>query len=190
MAFDNKSIIVDDIPLSKEAQKLFERLQPRIEDRLAEVNSMPVSALLWGPGLTSECALSECRYDLRKNLRKQGHAAFFSEELCNSKDSIRLQQLVQAQEFDIIISMPGTPGSIGEIHDFTADRRVNAKILVFLNDEYKNGYSNQSIEAISTIASCKIHYYQNLSNLNIIHEISCNEIQKMRELKYILTGRY
>src|SRR4051812_27065280 len=124
-----------DIPLSPEAERLLTRISPLIMEGLEEVNKVPVSVLLWGPGMDSTSPLTAVRANLRSELRRNGHAAFYSEELCDpsSHHSIRVQQLVQAQQFDIVISIPCTPGSIGEVHDFAADRRVTAKMLVFLN---------------------------------------------------------
>src|SRR5690349_9103634 len=109
-----------DIPLSDEAAELVRRIMPRIEARLSDVNRVPVSVLLWGPGIDSTSQLAIVRAELRRRLRGDGHAAFYSEELCdpNAPQSVRLQQLAQAQEFDLIVSTPSTPGSIAEIHDF------------------------------------------------------------------------
>lgn len=100
------------------------------------------------------------------------------------------QQLVQAQEFDLVVSIPCTPGSIGEVHDFAADRRVNAKLLVFINRQHVSGYASQSLEAISTILSCEIEYYPDETETKIIEERTLLEAQKIREMKYLLAGRY
>lgn len=180
------------LPLSPEATDLLNRIMPRIQERLAEVNRMPVSVLLWGPGIDSDSPLAAVRAELRARLREMGHAAFFSEELYDSSkpESPRLQQLAQAQEFDLIVSTPCTPGSIGEIHDFAADRRVHAKILIFLNEQHLSGYSAQSLATLESIVSCKIEYYPHDGDCERIIEISCDNAQRIREIKYILAGRY
>jgi hypothetical protein len=97
-----------DFPLAPEAVELLSRITPRIQERLAEVNRVPVSVLLWGPGLEAKSRLAIVRASLRKKLRENGHAAFYSEELCDDAlpHSIRMQQLAQAQEFDLIVSEP------------------------------------------------------------------------------------
>lgn len=181
-----------DVPMSQNAERLLNRLRPRISRRLAEVAKVPVSVLLWGPGVQSTSQLAKVRVQLRATLRTNGHAAAFSEELCDlaSPYSVRLQQIAQAQEFDLIVSTPSTPGSIGEIHDFVADRRVSAKILVFLNSEHLDGYSAKSLEALSTVISCQIEDYPNEQDSEIIPEVTLREVQKIREMKYILAGRY
>ncbi|RJP40427.1 MAG: hypothetical protein C4548_10590 [Desulfobacteraceae bacterium] len=185
-------IDLPDIPFTEEASGLFNRLLPRIKDRLLEVEKVPVSVLLWGPGIGSGSSLASVRMGLRQALRRKGHVAVYSEEICDEtcNHSIRLQQLAQAQEFDLIVTTPCTPGSVGEIHDFAADRRVNGKIIVFINRQYVDGYSAQSINAISTVLSCRVEYYPNENEVDIIENITLFEVQKIREMKYIFRGRY
>jgi hypothetical protein len=181
-----------DIPLSSDAERLLERLRPRIRSHLDDVEKVAVSVLLWGPGLNDNSALGTLRRELRTKLRQQGHAAAYSEELCDPQSpySIRLQQLAQAQEFDLIVSLPCTPGSIAEVHDFASDRRISAKILLFLNRAFLEGYSAQSLEAISTLVSCRIEYYLDESDFQTIEDVAMREVQRIREMRYILDGRF
>lgn len=181
-----------DSPLSSEAEEFREKVLSRIEARLAEVQTVPVGVLLWGPGLDSDSSLASVRLELRARLRQMGHAAFYSEELCDSDKpfSIRIQQLAQAQDFDLIVSLPCTPGSLAEIHDFAADRRIHAKLLVFLNEQHLNGYGSKSLQDLSTILSCHLAYYPNDHETGVIEARTIEEVQKIRELKYILAGRY
>jgi hypothetical protein len=181
-----------DIALSPEAADLIAQLRPRIVARLEEVRRVPVSVLLWGPAVGSIASLASVRSGLRGKLRELGHAAMYSEELCdmNSPYPIRLQELAQAQEFDLVVSMPASPGSIGELHDFAADRRVHAKILAFLNQQHIDGYSPQSITTLATVVSCQIFYYPSETETSIITETTLDVVQRIREMKYITAGRY
>jgi hypothetical protein len=103
--------IVADPPLTQEARAFTRKLLPRIRARLAEAKRVPVGVLIWGPGITSDSPLAPVRAALRSELRGQGHAAFYSEELCDAGDvhSVRLQQLAQAQELDLVVSIPARP---------------------------------------------------------------------------------
>ena len=178
--------------LSPEAADFLARIRPKISVRLEEVNKVPVGVLIWGPAPTSSSSLATVRHELRQKLREKGHAACFSEELCDpaSPHSVRMQQLAQAQEFDLIVSTPCTPGSIAEIHDFAPDRRVHSKVLVFLNHEHMNGYGPQSLIALRTIISCQIEEYPNDRDTNGIVATTLNNVQRIREMKYCLAGRY
>ncbi len=181
-----------DVPFTEEASSLLNRLLPRVRGRLLDVEKIPVSVLLWGPGIGSDSPLATIRMILRQKLRQNGHVAVYSEEICDEtcEYSIRLQQLEQAQEVDVIFSTPCTHGSISETHNFITDPRENGKIIVFLNKKYLEGYSPQSISAISTVLSCQIEYYPNEDELDIIENLTLFEVQKIRELKYIYKGRY
>jgi hypothetical protein len=107
-----------------------------------------------------------------------------------SGDSVRLQQLAQAQEFDLIVSLPSSPGAIAEIHDFAADRRVHAKTLIFINQTHAGGYGPQSLSSISSILSCQLEYYPSEDDCECIKEVTKREVQRVREMKYILMGRF
>jgi hypothetical protein len=178
--------------LSSEASRLEKVLRAEVRKRLAEARKVPVAVLLWGPGLTSGSPMFTARKELRDELRRDGHAAFFSEELCDASlpDSIRLQQLAQAQEVDLVVSIPCTPGSIGEIHDFAADRRVNSKTLVFINEAHVGGYSQQSLMTLNSLIACRVERYPSEADTKVIRDVTLQEVQRIREMKYILAGRY
>jgi hypothetical protein len=86
--------------------------------------------------------------------------------------------------------MPCTPGSIAEVHDFAADRRVMAKILVFLNRTHLEGYSPQSLQALSTFVSCQLEYYPDENDTLIIESITVDTVSRIQEMKHILAGRF
>ncbi len=178
-------------PLSPEARRLSMTILPRIKTQLQEVNRVPVSVLLWGPGIKSSSPLAHLRTNIRSKLREKGHACFLSEEIQdpNSPFSVRTQEVVQAQEFDLVVSLPCTPGSIAEVHDFASDRRVTAKMLVFLNKQHVKGYSARSLQALSTILSLKIEYYPSEKELSPIQEVTFEHVQRIREMKYLIGGR-
>lgn len=177
--------------LSDEAKQLLNRMLPKYTEKLSEIRKLPVSILIWGPSSKSKTPVGQIRKLLREKLRKDGNLAMFSEELCNEDCdfSIRLQQLVQAEQYDLIISIPETPGSIGEIHDFASDTRINNKILIFANKKYANGYSISSLESISCFLSAEVVMYDDASIDSII-SYSLNIVNKIKEYKYITGGRY
>jgi hypothetical protein len=180
-----------DAPLSPEAAGLFDRIRPKIDQGIATILRTPVSILLWGPAPDGEHPLCSIRWQLRSRLREEGHAAFCSEELCDAAApvSIRAQQLLQAQEFDLIVSVPVSPGSIAEVHDFAGDRRVHGKLLVFINEEDINGYGPKSLDAVRTILSCHIEYYSGVAAETTIPAVVRECVRRIRELKFILAGR-
>jgi hypothetical protein len=178
-------------PLSPEATDLLARIRPKILADLDAVKRVPVSVLVWGPSPTAVDPVSETRRELWSNLRGHGHAAVFSEELYDPSCGvpIRIQQIAHAKEFDLIVSLPDSPGSIAEVHDFANDRRAHAKLLIFLNSDYLDGYSSQSLQSLSSTRSCTICQYNGHSDLSSVLGQVLQEVQRIRDLKYILEGR-
>jgi hypothetical protein len=165
---------------------------PQIAEELGQVKSVPVSVLLWGESPASSTPLATLRIEMRKELRAEGHAAFTSEELCDSASpySVRVQQIAQARHFDLIVSIPSSPGSIGEAHDFAADRRSSGKMLICLDKRFTDGYSTKSLDVLRSILTCEIEYYDGASDIGTIRQVVIREVQRIREVKYILAGRY
>lgn len=179
-----------DIPLSPNAQKLLDRIAPKIDRELQKIKKIPVSVLIWGPNPLSDSAIAKTRVALRAELRSLGHLAVFSEEIITEDAiSLRMQQLAHAQQFDLIVSIPYTPGSIGEIHDFASDSRVNSKLLVCLNSEFMGGYSNQSLMSLRSVLTYEIITYNGHEELSIIHNLVIEHVHRIREIKYFNEGR-
>ncbi|SEO20354.1 hypothetical protein [Mucilaginibacter sp. OK283] len=178
-------------PLKPQAQKLFDQIRPKISQELSHVSEIPVSVLLWGPYPDDTHEVGRLRIDLRNELREEGHLAMFGEEIVDFKltASLRVQQLVHAGQFDVVVSLPSTPGAIGELHDFAHDWRVNTKLLVCLNKQLMDGYSNQSISAVCSVLTFEAIYYDGYAELPIIKSEILNHIQRIREIKYIFKGR-
>lgn len=177
--------------LSPEAKKLLEVMMPIYTEKLKMIEKIPVSILVWGPSPQTHSTISDVRLRLRNKLRENGHLAMLSEEICDNSIniSIRAQQILQAEQYDLIISIPETEGSIGEIHDFANDIRFNKKIIIFLNEKYHMGYTVKSLQAISTFISCEVKLYSDNTIDNIIEE-SIEVVNKIREYKFIMGGRF
>jgi hypothetical protein len=110
-----------------------------------------------------------------------------SEEItdADSDVSLRVQEFVQAQNFDLVVSIPATPGALAEAHDFASHPLVTCKMIVFVNREHRGGYSDQSLAALSTVLSCQLEYYPNVNETTIIEETTLEQAQRIRELKFI-----
>ena len=180
-----------DAPLSAEAQAFLAQIAPKIQAGLEAISQVPVSVLVWGPGIESLHPLAPVRAEVRAALREAGHLAMYSEELVdpNLPHSVRVQQFVQARAFDLIVSIPGTPGSIGEVHDFASNAVVSSKMLVFLNAEHTDGYSSKSLVALTTVHTCNVVFYPSYADTGTIVECSLEQAQRMREIKYMYGWR-
>ncbi|MEQ1676430.1 MAG: hypothetical protein ABL876_07010 [Chitinophagaceae bacterium] len=178
------------LTLKTQAKALLKDIEEGVKAEMEEAKKIPVSVLLWGPSQDNNSKISKLRLSLRTDLTKDGHLAKFSEELIHgNKMTIRLQQLIHAQKFDLIISLPYSPGSIAEIHDFVLDKRINKKLLVFLNEEYDYGYSNQSLNAVCSVLTFRAEAYNGFKEIPKIKRIVYDTVQTIREIKYLNQGK-
>lgn len=178
--------------IKPEALELLEKIKGKVCEEIDKSKKIPVAILLWGPSPTDTSEIAQLRLKLRTELTQRGHLAQFSEELVDVATgiSVKTQQLMHAQHFDLVVSIPCTHGSLGEIHDFIGDNRVNRKMLVFLNEQFNLGYSFQSIVATSTTLTYRTVTYNGYSDLQIIEETVMEEAQKIREVKYFNQSKW
>lgn len=178
--------------IQPEALDLLKSIKGKVIEEIDKSKKIPVAILLWGPSPHDTSEIAQLRVKLRTELTNRGHLAQFSEELISDDGllSIKTQQLMHAQHFDLVVSIPCTPGSLSEIHDFISDNRVNKKLLVFLNNRFKLGYSFQSIVATCTTLTYRTMTYDGYDELNIIEDAVLEEAQKIREVKYFNQGRW
>jgi hypothetical protein len=102
--------------------------------------------VLWGPGPGS-LALYNKRVQIRDELRARGQAAILSEEIADaSSETIlpRVQNLMQATASDLAVVIVATLADIANANDFSADKIVQSRLLVFAPEaalvalEYRN----------------------------------------------------
>lgn len=117
--------------------------KPKYDALQQAVRKTPLAILVWGPG-ASAGDLFQKRLQIRDELRRRGHAAFFSEELENSAPESLSQkgiEFLQAQAADLIVVMQASYGSVAEVHDFAEHRVINFKFLIFIDEKATDSYS-------------------------------------------------
>lgn len=161
-------------------------------DALARIDRIPIAALIWGPAQNGKTATSDVRSRLRDVLLKHGHLARFSEELLdpNSRRSNFAQQVAQAEAHDIVFSIPDSPGSIAEIHDFARIPTLAHKIVAFLDRQWDDGYSNQSLVQMQSVATCRIQTYDSSHLPGCVIDSALDMIGKLQEFYYIGGRRF
>ena len=157
---------------------------------LNSVKRIPIAALIWGPSPVADGDVSKARVTLRDVLRRNGHVADFSEDLCDpsSGHSLIIQQAAQAEAYDIVFSIPESKGSVAEIHDFARLPKVSNKIVAFLDSSWNDGYSNKSLMELQTYSTCKIQLYENTNLPKCVVDGAMDIIFRLQELSY-LNGR-
>lgn len=166
-------------------------LKSKIERSLMSIRSIPISVLIWGPNPFSKTPVAKCRLALRESLEKLGHLCYFSEELFKpgAEFSLLAQQVAQVENFDLVVSIPESPGSIAEIHDFAIIPNVGNKILTFLDSRWDNGYSNTTLAERDSFTGPKIVPYDESMLPDPVLKRSLQEVQRLQEMMYILKRR-
>jgi hypothetical protein len=59
--------------------------------------------------------------------------------------NLSVAELLQAREYEYIFSIMGSPGSIGEVHDFCHMPEIAHKMTICINEEHLSGYSGQGV---------------------------------------------
>lgn len=137
---------LESVPLAPRAKEYYEFVfKQRLAAMQAAVAQTPLAILVWGPG-PSQKELYAKRVQIRDELRRRGHAAFFSEDLESEKPAHYSQKAIEfleASAADLVVVLQVSYGSIAEVHDFSDYRVINAKLLIFISDQATDGYSYQ-----------------------------------------------
>jgi hypothetical protein len=174
--------------VSKKFVKAVERRRTRA---LRYIESIPVSVLIWGPDPGSGSVFADARLRLREELTRRGHLVSFSEDLVDlgSPRSILAQQVAQAEAYDIVFSIPASPGSIAELHDFARISWLSRKLVAFLNREWQRGYSNLSLMQLKSTLACQIYVYDPAQLPCCIVDQALEVIGRLQELHYMARQR-
>jgi hypothetical protein len=158
---------------------------------LQRISKIPIAALIWGPNPISGSRLASTRNLVRETLRNDGVYACFSEELYDATIpySNRAQQVAQAEAFDVVFSIPDSPGSIAEIHDFAIIPRISPKIVAFLDEAWNDGYASKSLLELQSPLSCHVKLYKGEHLPNCIIDECAGVVRKLREGFYIVGRR-
>jgi hypothetical protein len=142
--------------------------------------------LIWGPAPAAATPAGSTRLQLRDALIDDGHLAQFSEDLIDpsSNRSIQLQQLTHVQSHDVVFSIPDSPGSIAEIHDFAKVPGVSHKIITFLDRGWNSGYSNLTLLEFQSQVTCAVELYDSTDLPAYVVEKAKVIVRRLQEIYY------
>jgi len=158
---------------------------------LDQVRRLPIAAVVWGPAPTSASPLAAARVALRDALRRQGHVAHFSEELYDPTQpfSIHTQQAADVESHDIVFSLPGSPGSIAEAHDFYKLPGLSRKLITFLDNGWSDGYASKSLIELRSLATGDIILYDAPELPDCIVTQALAIVGRLQEVQFIMGRR-
>jgi len=97
--------------------------------------------LVWGPAPGSGNPAESKRKEIRDELRKIGHDAFFSEEMPAPGEPANIGELVQLQLVHLVVNVAASYGSLAEFENYGI--LLGERHLVFLNQAARGGFTDQ-----------------------------------------------
>jgi hypothetical protein len=127
-------------------------VRPAYEAILASIENTVLNILVWGPGRKGRSALYRKRLEIRDVLRREGHAAIFSEEtttVAGGKSRLEVQEHAHAEAADLILVIAGSEGSIAQVHDYARSRRFSSKMHILTDEQRLAGNGGRASSRVS-----------------------------------------
>lgn len=159
----------------------------RRERSLAMIARIPVAVLIWGPSPSASSPLAVTRREIQRSLRSRGHIAHFSEELFDPalSYSVVAQQVADIEAHDLVLSLPGSAGSLSEIHDFFSMPGISRKIITFLDRQSNDGYANRSLIELRSQATSDIVLYDEAQLPQCIITPVLDMVRRLQEIHFL-----
>lgn len=93
--------------------------------------------LVWGPAPGSANPAAATRLEIRDELKRMGHDAFFSEELAVPAVPTNVLELVQLKKVNLVVNVASSYGSLAEFENYGV--LLGKRHLVFLNEARVEG---------------------------------------------------
>lgn len=167
-----------------------EAVERRRQEALGRIRAVPIAVLIWGPTPSSTSPVSMARRELRRALEGDGHVVSYSEDLYDPSASYSLlaQQVADVEAHDITFSLPDSPGSIAEAHDFARIPSISNRIVIYIDRAYNDGYANKALLELQSTATSKIEIYNAADLPSCIVENATLLVRRLQEF-YYLNGR-
>ncbi len=96
--------------------------------------------LVWGPASASGNRAATKRAQIRDELLKMGHDAFFSEDMVVPGVPTNILEMLQQRIVHLVIDVAASPGSMAEFENYGVI--LGKRHLVFLNDAARGGFTD------------------------------------------------
>ena len=197
---DDENKIINAIQESMSTKQPTPDLQKALRDAVNEVKRRtPLNILIWGPG-ESENPIYNKRIEIKNWLNQMGHRADFSEDvwdtemLTKSGLNLTVAEFLQAKAYDYVVCLMDSPGSIGEVHDFSKSKSMASKMMICVDSNHKNGYSAQGTLRIFEGNNGKLDWFVFPDDIEkcFLRKRVVEQIQKVAEAKQyeVATGAY
>jgi hypothetical protein len=160
------------------------------------IHSIKLNILLFGPSLEGtsrsdrEESLRNKRRAIRLNLENAGHRVDYPEEIIDRNLpepalNPALQELLIAREYDLIVNLVETPGTIFEAGMFATKPDIASKSILFICEEFRDGLPYKGCQQYKTLEG-QLFEFKYPDDI-----VACHLVGKVAEqISRIQIGRY
>jgi hypothetical protein len=163
------------------------------------VLSTKLNILVFGPQVHTLCKsdgrtrkLQNKRIEIRVELEKLGHHVRYAEDIVDPSlsgpaSNAMLQEIVIMKEYDFIVVLVDSPGSIAETTHITTNPPIAQKSSLFLDSDYSKGLVAETCR-LGEINGAKLQTYQypnDLTECNLLGFVK-QRTQEIQTAKYLL----
>lgn len=165
---------------------------------LDAISSIRLKILVFGPQVHTPSTelrtakLQSKRAQIRAKLEECGHHVKYAEELVDPSlagpaGNALFQELVIMEEYDLIVNIVDSPGSIVEATAIALRPRLASKSSLFLDRGYEGGLVGQACKNAADIGAHYQSYLypKDLDECNLMGFV-LNRVGKIQKMKYLL----
>jgi hypothetical protein len=162
------------------------------------IGSIKLSILVFGPQVHTVSPdertrnLQNKRKEIRNSLEMLGHKVNYAEDLVDPSlpgiaGNPMLQELVIMSEYDLIVTLVGSPGSIVEASMIAQKPNLARKTSLYLDEDHIDGLVGQACRMAQTMgAHFKTYKYPtDLVDCNLLGYVS-SRVSEFQTMKYLL----
>jgi hypothetical protein len=161
------------------------------------VSGIALNILVFGPQVKEISTVERTRklqlkrQEIRANLESQGHHVKYAEDLVDTElskpfDNPVIQEVVIMNDYDLIVTLVDSPGSIVEAAMISMKPNLSLKSSLFLDEDHIEGLVGQACrQAESMGADFNTYKYPNdLTECNLLGFVKL-KVGKVQQVKYL-----
>lgn len=159
------------------------------------LHSISLNILVFGPQTATPSSdartqkLQKKRVEIKEHLEKLGHTAKFAEELVDPAlpESFLVQEHVIMHEYDLIVTLVESPGSIVETTLIATHPRLANKAALFMDKDFTHGLPADTCRSAAMIGAFyqEYQYPDDLEKCHLLGFVD-DRVSKMRLIKFLM----
>jgi hypothetical protein len=178
-------------PKTTAAQLKYQEFKKRCEQDFEKLKEIALTILVWGPSPKRADPIAQLRLQIIDELGEMGHNALKSEDLVEFGSGFLLsektKELIEAKNADVIIILiEDSPGALAELHDFLSFSEIASKILLFIPERYKGGYSAEgAVKDLEDAYHGVIWYTNEDLASSSIKSLAIKRVEGLRRMRFL-----